>query len=159
MERLRAGKMKILGDGQKVLNNTYVGHLVDAVMLALEAEGAVGETFNIRDQRLVTREEFIGTIADYLNLPRPGNVPLAIARPLTSVVEGLAKLLKKPQAPMLTKARLKFMTLNLDFSIDKAKRVLGYQPAVDFREGMREALDFATGKRSAAPEQVRAAAT
>ena len=29
---------------------------------------------------------------------------------------------------MLTKARLKFMTLNLDFSIDKAQRVLGYRP-------------------------------
>lgn len=148
MERLRAGKMKLLGDGQKVLNNTYVGNLVDAVMLALEADGAEGEIFNIRDERLVSREEFIGTIADYLSLPRPGKVPLAIARPLTSVVEGLAKLLKKPQAPMLTKARLKFMTLNLDFSIEKAKRVLGYRPAVDFRDGMREALDFATGKNN-----------
>ncbi len=151
MERLRAGKMKLLGDGQKVLNNTYVGNLVDAVMLALEADGAAGQTFNVRDERLVTREEFIGTIADYLSLPRPGKVPLAIARPLTNVVEGLAKLLKRPSAPMLTKARLKFMTLNLDFSIDKARRVLGYRPRVDFCDGMREALDFATGKTRPQP--------
>jgi nucleoside-diphosphate-sugar epimerase len=146
IDRLRAGKMKLLGSGQKVLNNTYVGNLVDAVLLALDNDMAAGQTFNIRDERLVTREEFIGTIADYLNLPRPGKVPLAIARPLTSVVEGFAKLIKAPQAPMLTKARLKFLTLNLDFSIDKAKRVLGYEPAVDFRDGMREALDWATQK-------------
>jgi nucleoside-diphosphate-sugar epimerase len=144
MERLKAGKMKILGDGQKVLNNTYVGNLVDGIMLAVENDSAVGEIFNIRDERLVNREEFIGTIADYLHLPRPGKVPLAVARPLTNVVEGLAKLLKKQQAPMLTKARLKFMTLNLDFSIAKAKRLLGYQPTVDFQTGMREALDWAT---------------
>jgi nucleoside-diphosphate-sugar epimerase len=123
-----------------------VGNLVDAVLLALENEAAVGEIFNIRDERLVSREEFIGTIADYINLPRPGKVPLAVARPLTSVVEGFARLLNKPQAPMLTKARLKFMTLNLDFSIDKARRLLGYKPAVDFRDGMREALDWAVGK-------------
>ena len=83
IEQLRAGKMKLLGDGQKLLNNTYVGNLVDAVMLALrEPTRAVGETFNIRDERLVSREEFIGTIADYLGLPRPGKVPLAMARPL-----------------------------------------------------------------------------
>lgn len=146
MEKLKAGKMKILGDGQKVLNNTYVGNLVDGILLALEHDAAVGEIFNIRDERLVNREEFIGTIADYLNLPRPRKVPLAVARPLTNIIEGLAKLLKKQEAPMLTKARLKFMTLNLDFSIAKAKRVLGYQPAVDFQDGMREALDWATGK-------------
>jgi nucleoside-diphosphate-sugar epimerase len=160
IERLRAGKMKLLGDGQKLLNNTYAGNLADSVLLALENEAAVGQTFNIRDERLVTREEFVGTIADYLNLPRPGKVPLAIARPLTNVVEGLAKLFKARQAPMLTKARLKFLTLNLDFSIEKAKRVLGYRPAVDFRDGMREALDWATGKRTShAPvEQKHAAA-
>jgi len=38
------------------------------------------------------------------------------------------------------------MTLNLDYSIGKAKRLLGYQPRVDFREGIVAALDEATGK-------------
>ena len=149
MERLKAGKMKLLGDGQKLLNNTYVGNLVDAIMLAVDNENAVGEIFNVRDERLVNREEFIGTIADYIGRPRPGKVPLPVARVLCNVFEGIGKAIGKRDAPMLTKARLKFMTLNLDFSIDKAKRVLGYRPAVDFRDGMREALDFATGKTRA----------
>ena len=38
------------------------------------------------------------------------------------------------------------MTLNLDYSIAKAKRVLGYRPRVDFRDGIRIALDDLTGK-------------
>ena len=42
------------------------------------------------------------------------------------------------------------MTLNLDFSIDKAKRVLGYQPRVDFQEGIVQALDDITGKTAPA---------
>jgi nucleoside-diphosphate-sugar epimerase len=46
---------------------------------------------------------------------------------------------------MLTKARFKFLALNLDFSIEKAKVTLGYQPRVDFHESMRETLDWAAG--------------
>lgn len=156
MEKIQAGKMKLLGDGKKVLNNTYAGNLVDAIMLAIECPGAVGEIFNVRDERLVSREEFVGTIADYLGKPRPGKVPLPVARVLCNAFEAIGKALKKREAPMLTKARLKFMTLNLDFSIDKAKRVLGYRPTVDFKDGMKEALDWATGKRSAEPASVEA---
>jgi nucleoside-diphosphate-sugar epimerase len=56
---------------------------------------------------------------------------------------------------MLTRARIKFLTLNLDFSIDKAREKLGYQPQVDFKEGMRESLDWHAGQT---PSDVTASA-
>lgn len=149
IEKFEAGKMKLIGDGQKLMNNTYVGNLIDAVLLSLENDAALGETFNIRDERLVTREEFVGAIADYLGKPRPGRVPLPIAKFATGIFEGIARLRRSESAPLLTRARIKFLTLNLDFSIAKAKRVLGYQPRVDFQEGMRAALDWATQQESA----------
>ena len=43
---------------------------------------------------------------------------------------------------MLTQTRMKFMTLNLDFSKAKAERILGYQPRVDFQQGIQEALNW-----------------
>ena len=141
IERIQHGKMKIIGDGQRVLNNTYVGNLVDARFLAIEQDAAVGETFNIRDERLVTRNEFVGAVADYLEKPRPGCIPEWLARALVGPIEGLARLRGATEAPMLTRARIKFLTLNLDFSIDKAKKMLGYRPQVDFCDGMREALE------------------
>lgn len=143
IERIAAGKMKIIGDGQNKLNNTYVGNLVDAILLAVAAENAVGETYNVRDERLVSREEFIGAVCDHLHKPRPGHVPLWLAKSLVGPIEGFAKLVGKTEAPMLTQARIKFMTLNLDFSIEKAKRELGYSPRVDFSEGMQQALTTA----------------
>jgi len=124
IERIQSGKMKLIGDGKKLLNNTYSGNLSDAVILALQKDGVLGETFNIRDERLVTREEFMGAIADYLGRPRPGKVPLWVARTLAGVVEPLARARRKPEAPILTKARIKFLTLNLDYSIAKAKQML-----------------------------------
>ena len=39
--------------------------------------------------------------------------------------------------PPLTRAGLKFLGYNLDFSIDKAKRELGYHPRTSFDEGMK----------------------
>ncbi len=44
--------------------------------------------------------------------------------------------------PMLTPARLKFLGLNLDYSIDRAKRELNYQPETDFQTGMRKTIDW-----------------
>ena len=147
LEKFADGAMKFIGDGKKVLNNTYVGNFVDAVFLAIDNERAVGETFNIRDERLVDRLEYINTVADYLSKPHPGHVPLWLARTAAPLIEGWARFTGKQTAPLLTGARIKFMALNLDYSIEKAKRVLGYEPRVDFQHGIREALDWATGKR------------
>ena len=44
--------------------------------------------------------------------------------------------LKKKEAPLLNSARIKFLGLNLDYSIDKAVRKLSYHPSSDFREAM-----------------------
>lgn len=143
LEKFSAGKMLVIGDGQKVLNNVYVGNFVDAVFLALDNPAAMGETFNIRDERLVTRLEYFHTIADYLGKPHPKHIPLWLANATVSMFEGVARLLGSQTAPLLTRARIKFMTLNLDYSIEKAKRVLGYHSRVDFQQGIKEALDWA----------------
>ena len=143
VESLAKGQMKYIGDGKKVINNTYVGNLADAIMLALDCERAVGETYNIRDERLVTRQEFITTVADYIGRPHPSSVPEWLARTAVGPIEWFARVRGSETAPLLTRARLKFMALNLDFSIAKAKQQLGYAPRVDFRDGIRETLDWA----------------
>jgi nucleoside-diphosphate-sugar epimerase len=147
--KIEQGKMKFLGRGDRVLNNTAVENLCDAVLLAIEKPDALGQTFNIRDERLVTREEFINTVADYLGKPHPRHVPEWIGRALVWPIEAIARARGRTTPPLLTRAQIKFMTLNLDFSIAKAKRVLGYQPRVDFRDGIIAALDDLTGKKPA----------
>jgi len=146
VQRIKQGKMRFLGRGDRVLNNTAVENLCDAILLAIETPAIDGETFNIRDERLVTREEFIHTVADYLGEPRPGHLPEWVGRALVGPIERYARLRGRTTPPALTRAQLKFMTLNLDYSIAKAKCALGFQPRVDFREGIIEALDDVTGK-------------
>jgi nucleoside-diphosphate-sugar epimerase len=148
VEKIQSGSMKFLGRGDRVLNNTAVENLCDAILLAIEKPGIDGETFNIRDARLVTREEFVNTIADYLGKPHPRHLPEWVGRLLVGPIETVARLRGSEEPPLLTRAQMKFLTLNLDFSIAKAQRVLGYAPRVDFRDGIIAALDYATGKKT-----------
>jgi nucleoside-diphosphate-sugar epimerase len=146
VDKILAGKMKFLGRGDRLLNNTAVDNLCAAILLAMEKPGILGETFNIRDERLVTREEFVNTVADYLCKPRPGRAPEWLGRMIVGPVERIARARGQEDPPFLTRAQIKFMTLNLDFSIAKARRMLGYRPSVDFQEGIVGALDHLTDK-------------
>ena len=87
---------------------------------------------------MVSRREFIGTICESAGLPIPDKcVPLPVAKTLANLMEGLYRLLGKQEAPLLSGARIKFLGLNLDYSIDKARRQLRYAPSTDFTEAMR----------------------
>ncbi|MFG0294574.1 MAG: NAD-dependent epimerase/dehydratase family protein [Maioricimonas sp. JB045] len=143
VERLRDGKFAYLGSGEQLMNNTFVENLVDAVFLALERDDLVGEVFNVTDGRLVSKTEFIETIADAVGLKKPTkHVPLGVAKVLASVMETAWRALGKDEAPLLSQARIKFLGLNLDYSIEKARRELNYQPKVDFRDGMQRTMEW-----------------
>lgn len=141
LARIKSGGFKFLGSGQQLLNNTYVGNLVSAIFLAIEKDDVVGELFNITDNRLVSRREFIGTICEAAGLPTPTkNVPLPVAKALANLMEAVYRMLGKKEAPLLSSARIKFLGLNLDYSIDKARRLLGYDPPTEFTEAMRATI-------------------
>ena len=44
--------------------------------------------------------------------------------------------------PLLNGARLKFMGLNLDYSIEKAQRELGYKASTSFDTVIRQCIDW-----------------
>lgn len=136
-ERLQSGKFAYLGNTDKLMNNTYVGNLCEAIMLAIDNDGVIGEIFNIRDPRAVSKKEFIETICAVAGFDKPRKVvPLHVARFLSWHLETLWKLMGRKQAPLVNSARIKFLGRNLDFSIEKATRVLDYRPSRDFQEAM-----------------------
>lgn len=138
---LRSDRFFYFGDGHQVLNNTAARNIAHAVRLALDAAVAPGEVFNITDEPLATRREFIGTIARLLKLPEPRrHLPLMMAKPLAWTLDRTFRAIGTEDAPLLSMARYKFLALNLDFSIEKAKRLLGYRPVVGYQDGLAEAV-------------------
>ena len=144
-DNLRRGIVRYIGDGSALMNTIYVGNLVVAIFLALEKPEAIGQVYNLTDGEQITKRKFFETIADGLGLPRPkGRVPLFVAKLAARFLETRARRRGAKEPPRLTQARLKFLGLNLDFSIAKAKRELGYVPSIGFEAGMKETLDWFT---------------
>ncbi|HLN32966.1 MAG TPA: NAD-dependent epimerase/dehydratase family protein [Gemmataceae bacterium] len=141
IESLRTHELPYLGGGKRALNTIFVGNLVDAIFLAIERPGAVGQVYNLTDGEFVSKRMFIDAIADGMGLDRPKrSVPLWVARLAARLMERRARRRGDTQAPRLTQARVKFLGLNLDFSIEKAKKELGYVPRVPFATAMQQTM-------------------
>ncbi len=148
MEKLKTKEVKYIGSSSYAMNNIFVGNLVQAAFLALDNSNAVGQVFNLTDGEKVSKKRFITTIAKGMNLPTPFflPVPLWLVRLIASSMEKKALKRGALEAPKITKANIKFLGLNLDFSIEKAKRILGYAPTKTFDEGMAETLNWYKNK-------------
>ncbi len=144
IETLRQRMLRFIGYSSRAMNTIYVGNLVDAVFLAIEKPQAVGNVYNLTDGEFVSKKRFIESITSALNLPRPRPVPvpLFVARIVARTTEWMAKKTGSSAPPRLTQARLKFLGLNLDFSIERARRDLGYQPRVPFAKAMEETMEW-----------------
>ncbi len=139
LEALKNGKFAFIGRGDKILNIVYIENLVSAAVLALRTEKSFGQVYNITDGVNVDRREFINTIADVWGFPRPKKaVPVWLAKMLTPLFEKTSRLKGSKKPPLLNRARMKFMALNLHFDISKAREELGYSPAFNLREALEE---------------------
>jgi nucleoside-diphosphate-sugar epimerase len=149
IENLRGRKIRYAGYGDRALNTIYIGNLVEAALLAME-KGGVGQIYNLTDGERVSKQRFIDGVADGMGLPRPTALvppwlariltPLWAARIMATVQENRARRCGATKAPELTQAKVKFIVLNLDFSIEKAKRELGYAPRFSFEQGLAETI-------------------
>ncbi len=138
LEAIRTGRFRYFGSGNQALNAIFVGNLVEAVVLALEKDNAVGQVYNLTDDEPISKRRFVGTIARLAGYPEPQkSIPLWLAKLLASVLEWRARRKGSTKPPIVNKARVKFLGLNLDFSCEKAKRELGYKPPYSFEEGMK----------------------
>ena len=141
IERLKKGSIIYIARGKYALNTTYVGNLVDAILLAADHPAAPGEVFNVTDGEFVSKRRFFESIADGMGIPRPKrNIPLFLARFLARWRERVFRRKNKPHPPLITQVALKFAGLNLDFSIAKARTQLGYTPATTFNDGMAKTV-------------------
>lgn len=143
LAKLRDGSFKFLGSGEQLLNNTYVGNVVEAVLLAIRRDDILGEPFNITDPRLVTKRQFIWGITHRAGLPeQTKSAPLPVAKAAAKILEAIYRALGKQEAPVPSMATVKFLGLNLDYSIDKARNRLGYEPPTTFDKGMDRTFDW-----------------
>jgi nucleoside-diphosphate-sugar epimerase len=142
-DRLRLRRAIIVGSGANALPLVHVADVVQALLLALAHERAIGGTYNITSESPLTQMEVMETIAAEIAAPPPRiRIPYGVLYGAGYLAERLAALRPSRARPPITRLGAAFLGTDNRFSIGKARAELGYNPAVRVREGLRLTADW-----------------
>ena len=79
IEKIKANRLVLLGQDKGLVTPGYIDNVVDGLVLALTREKALGETFNLADDRTVTYREFYLAYARMLGRTSLPTVPGVVA--------------------------------------------------------------------------------
>lgn len=111
---LRGERPRIFGDGLQSRDFTYVANVVKGNLLAAEVPAASGKTFNVACGGQLSLIELVA----------------AINRVLGTKIEPI---FEPPRAGDVRDSRA---------DISLAREILGYEPTIDFDEGLRKSVEF-----------------
>ena len=152
VKAIRGGSMKIIGKGDNRLNAIYAGNVAQACLLASQKDVAIGQDYNISNNGVITQQELFDTYAKYLGCePIKKHVPFGLAYRLAFVLEVLYKLFHSKKPPLITRYAAWLMGRKVYFSIEKAQKQLGWDPAVNYEEGIRRTVEWYLAEEARKP--------
>ena len=107
--------IEIHGDGDQIRSWCYIDDMIDAVLLCLTKDKAIGHVFNIGNPR--------GTVTI-----------LSLAEKIKYLTGSKSKIVHIAKSYVDVELRIP--------SIEKAKIVLGYEPQIDIDEGLRRTIEW-----------------
>jgi nucleoside-diphosphate-sugar epimerase len=143
IQKGKEGKLRIVGDGENLVDIIYVENAAMAHVQAFEhlnpSSRVCGEAYFIGQERPVKLWDFINQVLGYVKIePVMRAIDVTTAYRLGWFFEKVFKAagIQKPEPPMT-----RFVALNLGkshyFSHAKAKRDFGYSPRVSIEEGLK----------------------
>ena len=141
VNRARAGKLRLVGDGSNLIDTVYIDNAVDAHLAAADrlAPGSpcAGRAYFISNEDPRPVKEIVNAFVTAAGLePVEKSIPVGVAVAVGHVFETLHRLLPFTGDPRMTP----FLAQNLAtahwYDISAAKRDLGYEVSVSIDEGM-----------------------
>jgi nucleoside-diphosphate-sugar epimerase len=136
-EPIRALKSKqvILPDGGSGLHSpVFVEDLVDGIVRAATTQEAEGRIFILTGAEKPTIGEFIAHYCRMLGIGEPRTAPTRVVRELARAMDLAARV--RGRRNEVTPAAIDYLTRRGSYSIQRAREVLGYEPAHDLEAGM-----------------------
>lgn len=137
-DRLRGGRRVIVGRGNNAVPFVYVTDVVQGLLLALENDAAIGRAYNITNDRPLTQQQLLNSIAQEIGAEPPHlHVPYRALYATAYAAERVAMLTRSQRDPLVTRHGVALFGTDNRHLIDKARHDLGYAPQVDLRQGLR----------------------
>ena len=142
---IRKGKFPIIGSGDNRRSMAYVENLAAGLALAAFSSRSTAGLFWMADRRPYAMSEIISTVAEVLET----DFGMPVANPAKHFPSAVCELAWCADWLLQTAGLynqkihvLSEMNKTIACSIIKAQRVLGYDPRVELREGMRRSVGW-----------------
>jgi nucleoside-diphosphate-sugar epimerase len=141
LEAIRRRQLVLPARGRGLISPVYVDDLVDGYLRAAREPDAVGEVITLTGSAPVESRAFFRHHFDWLGMRGPVGVPTPVALGLAAAGDALYRLRGQPSEA--NPGAVRYLTRRGTISIDKARSLLGYEPAVSLDDGMRRSRDWA----------------
>lgn len=139
LELMKMGLFSLPDGGKGLMNATYIDNLILGILLSIEKE-AYGEAFNITDGTTITWRDYFHRLSKAGNFREPLSLPTFVARALVDVFNFVFSIIQKP-SPVSTDG-IHFILRKNPVSIEKAKKILGYNPIFSLEEGLKRTFEW-----------------
>jgi len=144
----RKGQLVLVGGGKALASLSYIDNVIDALLLCAERDAAGGEAFFVVDREPVEIRRFVTRLCESVGAPDPArSIPYPLAFATATALEWLWRLLGRDTPPPISRYGVAVLGHEMVFRWEKAHRLLGYTPAVEFEEGMRMIRDWSARSR------------
>lgn len=138
LELIRSGKPIMLGKGDWDAGLIHVSNLVHLMLLIADSNYHKGDVFLGSDGFGITWQEYWHRLAEVAKAPEPKSIPNILGRMLAPVLEGMGRLINQKERPLITRQAFRLTGGENNFSTEKSKTFLSYQPPVSFEQAMDE---------------------
>jgi nucleoside-diphosphate-sugar epimerase len=155
LSRARAGRVRLVGREDKLVDATYIDNAADAHLLAADrlAPGAAcaGRAYFIAQGEPRPTSEHINSILDAAGMPPvTQRIPTSVAWCVGALAELVYRLLRRPEEPPLTRFAARQLSTAHWYDLSAARRDLGYAPTVSTRQGLAILRDHLAKQAAAA---------
>lgn len=129
-----------IGKSSRTVTPCHVDNLTQSLLLSVDNKNAPGNIYFINDGVKIGYMEFIGSQLKSSGIEwKPGfSIPYKFAYAMSALLEVIFKLKKSKKPPVLTRFAVAALAGSRSYSIEKAKRELGYVPDTDMAKGFSE---------------------
>ena len=139
MRTISKGRFLFFGNGQNMRHPVYIKDAVKGLELCAIAEGVNGEVFIIAGESALPVAKLVSVMSRELGVRSPKlHLPIALGLLGGYSLEMVFKLIGKQ--PPFSRRSVDFFLKHNAYKIDKAKRILNYQPQVDLRTGIKKTI-------------------
>lgn len=140
LKTAKAGIPYVPGAKQNKFHVIYAGDLARAYLLTYKKQLAGLNCILVGNNQADRMDRIYGLFCSEAGLKKPRNLPKTLSYPVALLMELLYTLVKSQSPPLLTRGRVNMFYDNLEVSVAKAGRILGFSNAFSLEEGIKRTV-------------------